>query len=199
MKLLVLDTSSICQAAVVEGDKVLSLAQVVSMKHHAEEIANVASEALKEARVNKPDAVLVGTGPGPFTGLRVGIAMGQAMAFAWDIPLYGLMSHYGFNAEGEFIVLSDARRKEVYWSHFNNSELVVGPQVAKRDTLPDLPTVGFENKPLYANAGTLGLQALELIKNGKDLSDINPYYLREPDAKVPNLKKKVLGGRGKKP
>ncbi|MFT4245148.1 MAG: tRNA (adenosine(37)-N6)-threonylcarbamoyltransferase complex dimerization subunit type 1 TsaB [Micrococcaceae bacterium] len=198
MKLLVLDTSSICQAAVVTTDKVLSMAQVVSMKHHAEEIANVANGALKEAGIAKPDAILVGTGPGPFTGLRVGIATGQAVAFAWNIPLYGLMSHYGFAAGGEFIALSDARRKEFYWSQFKDGRLVDGPQVAKRDTLPDLPTVGFENEPLYTDAGILGVQALTLINDGKDLSDINPYYLREPDAKVPNLKKKVLGGRGKK-
>ncbi|MFT4148434.1 MAG: tRNA (adenosine(37)-N6)-threonylcarbamoyltransferase complex dimerization subunit type 1 TsaB [Micrococcaceae bacterium] len=192
MKLLILDTSSICQAAVVDDGHILALEQLDSMKYHAEYIVSLAQKVLHKSDITKPDAVVVGTGPGPFTGLRAAISAGSVIAYAWDIPVYGLMSHYGFSHKGEYLTLSDARRKEVYWCHFKDQQLLDGPHVSKRESLPDFPTIGFEAEPYYMNAGILGLRAQEFLEQGVELSSIEPYYLREADAKVPGPRKRVI-------
>ena len=102
-------------------------------------------------------------GPGPFTGLRSGIATARTLAFVWDKPLYGLMSldavalevAESTDAAPEFLVATDARRKEVYWARYTLAEgqlpqLVDGPHVGFAADLPDLPVYGA-GAGLYAD------------------------------------------------
>ena len=105
----------------------------------------------------------MGVGPGPFTGLRSGIATARTLAFVWDKPLHGLMSLDAIALEvaestaaaPEFLVATDARRKEVYWARYTLAEgqlpeLVDGPHVGFAAELPDLPVFGA-GAGLYAD------------------------------------------------
>jgi tRNA threonylcarbamoyl adenosine modification protein YeaZ len=122
--------------------------------------------------VSDVDEVVVGMGPGPFTGLRVGIAFAQSFALAREIPVRGVCSLDAIAAqvtEKDFIITVDARRKEVYWAHYTNGVRVGEPAVnfpadvtgAKihADLFPDM--VALVNLP-----GNI----------------IEPMYLRRPDA-----------------
>ena len=102
-KILALDTSSVVSVACVtvstEGVAVVAEAVTDSTTRHAEDLIPVCKQLLAQAGWERPDAVLVGEGPGPFTGLRVGIAAGQTLAFAWGIDAYGVCSLDGLAAQ----------------------------------------------------------------------------------------------------
>lgn len=191
MILLVVDTSSICQSAILDKKTLLSTYSIISTKDHVEQISKCVQKVIKCANTKTPDAIVVGLGPGPFTGLRVGIAFAETMGFSLGIPVYGIMSHYGFVniKKGKYITLSDARRKEVYWCQFYNNTLIKGPNVGEYDKLPNLPNIGWNSDPQYVNVGNLGMYAYDCLTKGINLESLAPYYIREADAKIPNLKK----------
>lgn len=156
-------------------------------RSHAEVMAPFARAALQEAGVRgeELDAILTGTGPGPFTGLRAGIVTARALGFAWSVPVYGMMSltalaerayqerifAQGGGAEGtedaELLVASDARRREVYSARYRvNGEgysLVDGPNVCPASEI--LPG----GAPSYAYGYGAGLYAETLRELGWDL------------------------------
>lgn len=156
-------------------------------RSHAEVMAPFARAALQEAGVRgeELDAILTGTGPGPFTGLRAGIVTARALGFAWSVPVYGMMSLTALaerayqervfaqgggacEAEGaELLVASDARRREVYSARYRvNTEgysLVDGPTVSPASEI--LPGEG----PSYAYGYGAGLYAETLRELGWDL------------------------------
>ena len=153
-------------------------------RSHAEVMAPFAHAALQEAGVRgeELDAILTGTGPGPFTGLRAGIVTARALGFAWSVPVYGMMSLTALaerayqervfaqgggadEAEGaELLVASDARRREVYSARYRvNTEgysLVDGPTVSPASEI--LPGEG----PSYAYGYGAGLYAETLREFG---------------------------------
>lgn len=136
--LLGLDTStSDVTAAVVRlaDEGPVSLAQEVTSAatQHAERLAPNIEAALARARVlpRTLDGVVVGLGPGPFTGLRVGVATAAALADALGIPVYGVCSLDGIRRGcGDVLVATDARRREVYWATYTDGVRVHGPAVA---------------------------------------------------------------------
>ena len=221
--LLCLDSSAVASAALVTGGgEVLSSFASPDTRSHAEVLAPAVRALLAGRGLTGADldGILVGTGPGPFTGLRAGIATARALAFAWDLPLHGLMSLEAVaqDAAGaaraaghdEFLVLTDARRKEVYWARFalagDGPRPVGGPGVAAAGQLPELPAYG-RGAGLYADrlarvvpefaeaqptASSLGLAAVRRTARGEALSpDTTPLYLRESDAKVPGPRKRA--------
>lgn len=153
-------------------------------RSHAEVMAPFARAALQEAGVRgeELDAILTGTGPGPFTGLRAGIVTARALGFAWSVPVYGMMSLTALaerayqervfaqgggvgEAEGaELLVASDARRREVYSVRYRvNAEgysLVDGPNVSPASEI--LPGEG----PSYAYGYGAGLYSETLEEHG---------------------------------
>ncbi|MGX5356727.1 tRNA (adenosine(37)-N6)-threonylcarbamoyltransferase complex dimerization subunit type 1 TsaB [Kocuria sp. KH4] len=224
MLLLCLDSSAVASAALVTGAGGIAGSFVSpDTRSHAEVLAPAVRDLLDGHGLTGAglDGVLVGTGPGPFTGLRAGIATARALAFAWDLPLHGLMSlealaqdaagHARAAGHEEFLVLTDARRKEVYWARYvlepDGPRRVAGPGVAVAEHLPALPAYGrgagiWAERlafpvPAFAaaqpTASSLGLAALRLRARGEEPGpDTTPLYLRESDAKVPGPRKKAL-------
>ncbi len=193
MTLLVIDTSTGTSVAVVDGDRVLSERTVVETRSHAEVIGRLLTEVLGEAGV-AVDGVVAGLGPGPFTGLRVGIAAAIAFAGARDLPVYGVPSHdVGLLAESPITVVTDARRKEWAWTSYAGGHRVAGPglvPVAELDLVPSLATHP-ERRVESISAGELGRSASTRIARGDDLSNLTPLYLRAPDATPSSGPKRV--------
>lgn len=155
VRLLSLDTSSVVSVALLEvadasEPVILSDALGTDTHRHAEDLVPAVRAALAAAGWERPDAILVGEGPGPFTGLRVGLASAEVLAFAWGVPVYGLCSLDGLAqqlaplAGGEFVAALDARRKELYWGRYDAAGRPLGgPQVGAVSSLPQgLPVAG---------------------------------------------------------
>ena len=160
MLILALDTSAIASAALLTGQgETLAAFATEDTRSHAEVLAPGIGKIMTTADVTGVDidAVVVGVGPGPFTGLRSGIATARSLAFAWGKPLHGVMSLDAIAVDAaldawragmdEFVVATDARRKEVYWARYRSTggrhELLDGPHVSAPSAVPDLPAYGM--------------------------------------------------------
>lgn len=244
MRILTIDTSAIASAAVLDFDPLdpVRTTEVVAnfatddTRSHAEVLAPGVKSLFKNPVAEGPelDAIVVGTGPGPFTGLRSGIAMARTLSFTWGVPLYGMMSldalaqqvfdaparrdgrAVGPLAMGDFVVATDARRKEVYWATYNaGAHLLDGPHVGPASQISGVPVFGagagiyqdvLESNgcsiyPEFAcaqpTALELGRAAARRITGAGSLSAAGlltstPLYLRESDAKVPGPRKRAL-------
>nr|WP_194720293.1 tRNA (adenosine(37)-N6)-threonylcarbamoyltransferase complex dimerization subunit type 1 TsaB [Cellulosimicrobium arenosum] len=128
---MALDTSASVTVAVLSDDGArLAERDAPERRRHAESLAPLVEEALAAAGVARTDlsAVAVGTGPAPFTGLRVGLVTARALGFALGIPVLGVpsvdviaaqaVSDLGLAPDDEVLVATDARRREVYWAHY---------------------------------------------------------------------------------
>ncbi len=160
MLLLAIDTSTTAiSVALHDGAVVVAEVATLDARAHAEHLAPNIRAALEACSSTPADVtdVVVGIGPGPFTGLRVGIVTGRTFAFARGIPARGLTSldaiaHESFLAgrRGPLLVATDARRKEVYAAEYvlddTGAERVADPVVARAADLPErlrrLPAVG---------------------------------------------------------
>ena len=168
---------------------------------HGNAVADLVKQALT-AGVN-PDRVVVGMGPGPFTGLRVGIVTAAVFAHAREISIHGICSldAVAFDFAKPCVVVTDARRKELYWARYE--EIRIGePQVSKPEAIasqfPDADFVGpgvnlypdcVSGKVMELKAGSLA----KLFASGSaQLVDVSPMYLRKPDAVEPTTRKSVL-------
>ena len=145
MRTLCIDTSAATALALVEDGKVLASGRAGSPRRHAEELSALTSALTKEMCAHSPKGlgvqrICVGTGPGPFTGLRAGIAFANALGLALDVPVLGLWSQEALAASGlleanaeAVLALSDARRGEVYWGIYKGKPryptVVVPPSV----------------------------------------------------------------------
>ena len=169
-KVLAIDTStSRTSVAIIEDSKVLYNGFRDGATAHGPSLPALVQEALA---VSDVDEVVVGMGPGPFTGLRVGIAFAQSFALAREIPVRGVCSLDAIAAqiqEDDFIITVDARRKEVYWARYTNGVRVTDPAV---------------NFPADVTGATIHA---DLFPNMVSLVDLpgnitEPIYLRRPDA-----------------
>lgn len=201
---LALDTSTPSVIAGVlrrhDDGRIETLAQQIAVGAHAHAemltpnvIAAVDKSGLTMAEL---DAVVVGCGPGPFTGLRVGMATAASYADALAIPVYGVCSldAIGQQTSGEVLVVTDARRREVYWARYRDGRRVDGPVVAapanvstdgvqavagsvEHCALFSLPVVG------PAHPWPDGLVAA-VSEWAAPPAPLVPLYLRRPDAKT---------------
>jgi tRNA threonylcarbamoyl adenosine modification protein YeaZ len=196
--LLAIDTSTTAiTVALHDGTQVVSEVTTLDARAHAEYLAPGIRRALAEAGAT-PAAVtevVVGIGPGPFTGLRVGIVTGRTFAFALGIPVRGLCSldalgHEAWlgGARGRLLVATDARRKEVYAAELvlddRGPTRVAGPVVAKAVDLDPswhgLPVTG-RGALLYPDVFTAPGSGLPLDVSGGALADLAVRRLASDD------------------
>lgn len=150
--MLAIDTSSAASSvALLDANGVIATASHVDARRHAEVLAGLIEQVLAGRR---PSRIAVGVGPGPYTGLRVGVVTAQVLAHAWQVPVVGVCSldALAFAAvqagiREPFGVASDARRREIYWARYDAAgERVSGPHVQRASTLGDealgLPWIG---------------------------------------------------------
>jgi tRNA threonylcarbamoyl adenosine modification protein YeaZ len=196
---LAIDTSTPAVTAGVVADGALLAERVsVDARAHAERITPNVLAALADAgrAMADLDAVVVGCGPGPFTGLRVGMATASAYGHALGIPVYGVCSldAIGGQTSGDVLVVTDARRREIYWARYRDGVRIDGPAVSAP---ADVDAVGVQSvagspdhaalfglpcvEPLYPNS-------IGLVRAVADWSQppdaLVPLYLRRPDAKT---------------
>ncbi|WP_100445174.1 tRNA (adenosine(37)-N6)-threonylcarbamoyltransferase complex dimerization subunit type 1 TsaB [Glycomyces xiaoerkulensis] len=208
MNVLVVDTStSAVQAAIVQidGDELYleSFRREIDGRGHVERLSPFIEACLEESNL-KPsgiDAVVAGTGPGPYTGLRVGMVTAATFAAGRGIPVYGVCSLDGIggSARGRALVATDARRKEIYWAVYHNGARQGDPQVGKPAELPDLEAdyalgegaakyaerlrIPAEERPVYPDPVKLVELAVPRVRDGAPTERLTPLYLRRPDAK----------------
>ena len=227
MLVLALDTSSPAVSAalvrVSAGSAVELVAEcvVVDGRRHGELLAQGLQQVLAGRPPTELAAVVVGTGPGPFTGLRVGLVTAAAMSDALSIPAYGVCSldAVGAGSEAllrerrEVVAVTDARRREVYWARYDGGARVAGPAVAGPADLADqlralaVPPLlvgagavlhrdafpGFELAvgPLHPSPLALVQRAATRVLAREPADLLTPLYLRRPDAVEPGAGKRV--------
>jgi tRNA threonylcarbamoyladenosine biosynthesis protein TsaB len=201
--LLAFDTATpAISVAVHDGTSVVGEATGEGAMAHGELLAPAIREALQRAGAAPTDLtdVAVGVGPGPFTGLRVGVVTALTLGQTLGLTTHGVCSLDILAAEAaprfgeDFVVATDARRKEVYWGRFTADGLrISGPEVDRPETVAalGLPVVGrgghlfadrfarVEAMPLDPSAAALAA----LVAAGAAVElPLEPLYLRRPDA-----------------
>ena len=190
--ILAIDTSgAIAVAAVADDGTVLSERSEFAPRGHAELLAGLVEEVLAEAG-GRPQRVVVGTGPATFTGLRVGLVTARTLGYAWGVPVDGVCSLDALGAEyGTCTVITDARRREVYWARYEDGRRVDGPAVAVPGDVRVAGAAVGRGAALYpdvfAEAITTDPNPRFLVgvadaarASGRDLPT-EPLYLRRPD------------------
>ncbi|MFI0710895.1 tRNA (adenosine(37)-N6)-threonylcarbamoyltransferase complex dimerization subunit type 1 TsaB [Streptomyces inhibens] len=210
MLLLALDTATpAVTVALHDGARVLAESRQVDARRHGELLLPAVDRVLAEAGL-KLDAVsdiVVGVGPGPYTGLRVGLVTAATFGAVLDVPVHGLCSldglAYASGLTEPFVVATDARRKEVYWARYADARTrLTEPSVDRpadiADQVAGVPAVGAgallydtvftgvrREAPEHQSAGALAALAAEKLAAGEELPAPRPLYLRRPDAQVP--------------
>ena len=223
--ILAIDSSIGSAVAVVDPDteEVLGRAQSETSRGHAEVIGTLIQQALAQAGVTPADITVVaaGMGPGPFTGLRIGIAAARAFAIGRGIPVVPVASHDAAALEileqdpdARVVITTDARRRENAVSTYegltdglpNRTEGPTLVPVERAETLtiardstekaesvrvsPDSQKLSTRSLTLTIPAEYLAVIAARQLKAGK-VEQLDPLYLRAPDAKIPGAVKRV--------
>lgn len=188
---LAIDTStSRTSVAVVDQGALLWHGYLDGAMAHGHSLPSLVSTALQST--SQIDQVVVGMGPGPYTGLRVGVAFARTFALARRIPIFGVCSLDAIAAlvreKDDFIVATDARRKEIYWARYRAGIRTGGPHV-------DLPAVvvglglplfgeGAVKYAIAQNDENQFPDLISLVSLGEDTENLvdQPMYIRRPDA-----------------
>ncbi|AIA04270.1 tRNA (adenosine(37)-N6)-threonylcarbamoyltransferase complex dimerization subunit type 1 TsaB [Streptomyces noursei] len=210
MLLLALDTATpAVTVALHDGSRVLAAAGEVDARRHGELLLPTVDRVLAEAghKLAEVSDVVVGVGPGPYTGLRVGLVTATTFGAALGVPVHGLCSLDGIaHASGltePFVVATDARRKEVYWARYADAgtrltEPAVDRPADLAEQVAGVPAVGagallydtvftgvLRDGPAHQSAAALAELAARKLAAGEELLPPRPLYLRRPDAQVP--------------
>jgi tRNA threonylcarbamoyladenosine biosynthesis protein TsaB len=217
--LLGLDTATpAVTVALHDGGQPLAQLVAVDAHRHAELLAPAIAKLIADAGVSQPDltGIAVGVGPGPYTGLRVGVVTARVLGAALGIPVFGVCSLDAIAADvasgdtgpaGDFLVTTDARRRELYWARYDRDGLrLAGPDVSLPAEVPDpeLPAAGEGPRlypgllpnsigPAYPAAATLCRLVVAAL-GGAELAPLlppEPLYLRRPDVREPGSPKRV--------
>jgi len=210
--LLAFDTATpLVTVALHDGSDVVAERVSERPMKHCEQLGPLIAAVLDDAGIVRQDltAIGVGAGPGPFTGLRVGLVTARTLGFVLEIPVYAVCSLDVLAVEAvstgavstDFLVATDARRKEVYLAAYDASGARLdGPQVIRpAEAASELPVVG-EGAVLYPAffpravgpvRPSAGWLARVIADERAELLDPEPLYLRRPDAVAPGPPKAV--------
>jgi tRNA threonylcarbamoyl adenosine modification protein YeaZ len=212
--LLALDTATpAVTVALHDGTDVVASSSQVDARRHGELLLPAVDRVLAEAGtgLDAVTGIVVGIGPGPYTGLRVGLMTADTFGLALGVPVHGVCTldglAYASDLEVPFVVATDARRKEVYWARYADARTRVTDPAVDRpgeiaDAVAGLPAVGagallypgtFPNvhEPEHVSAAALASLAARKLAAGAELPAPRPLYLRRPDAQVPKNYKVV--------
>ena len=200
--------------ALHDGERVIAGASALDARRHSELLMPMIAKIMADVGASRADltAIAVGVGPGPYTGLRVGVMTARVLGSVLRLPVSGVCSLDVIAASaapgspaGPFLVATDARRKEVYWARYDAAgRRVDGPLVTQATAIPDaasLPVAGAGGAlypeafgeligPAYPDARTL----CDLVARPAGLVPLlppEPLYLRRPDAREPGPPKRV--------
>lgn len=207
--ILAIDTALIFSVvSVVDDGEVVFAESGTQARSHAEELGPMLERAIG-GRTEFVTKVVVGRGPGSFTGLRVGLVAAQTIGWALSVPVAGVCSldAIAWAAARDFTgyVVSDARRSELYWARYVNGSRREGPEVDRRQDVRD--RIGGElvvgdthllDESDRRAKGTTHVAAESLalvsIRVDADASEdpARPYYLRSPDIAPPSAPKSPL-------
>ena len=207
--LLAIDTATpAVTAGVVRVDagnlETLATRVTVDARAHGELLTPHITAVLHETGIgfDQVDSIVCGTGPGPFTGLRVGMVTAAALGHGLGRPVYGVCTLDAIAADvdsEDFLVVTDARRREVYRARYEHGKRTAGPEVGPPADLRGAAAAG-QGAALYADV--IGLPVLEpaypspagLVRAARlddEPAEFRPLYLRRPDAVEPGARKKV--------
>jgi tRNA threonylcarbamoyl adenosine modification protein YeaZ len=201
--------------ALHDGSDLLAMQTTVDSRRHGELLAPAIAKVLAAAGAAPADltAVAVGTGPGPYTGLRASLVTARVLGSALQVRVDGIctldvIAEQARQAAAgrDFLVATDARRREVYWASYSAAgERLTGPAVGRPADLPagypiagqgprlhEEPEAGWELiDPVFPDAAVLALMAAGRIAAGVQAEPPQPLYLRRPDAREPGRPKRV--------
>ena len=203
--ILAIDSSCGTSVAVVSDGSTVAECSDPNTRGHTEVIGVLLARALATAGVSPSDITCVayGTGPGPFTGLRVGMAAGRAFAWARGIPEAGVLSHDAValavleGAEedaypGGLQVATDARRRQLYVSGYSGLDGAGLPVRTSGPAVVDAAEAGTWLRAAEVSAGCIGLIAERRARAGIPQAGTAPVYLRDPDITRATGRKSVL-------
>ncbi len=216
MLILAFDTATpAVTVALHDGSAVLAHESSVDARRHGELLAPSVERVLDKAGAAVGDLTLVavGTGPGPYTGLRVGLVTAQVLGATLGIAVDGICTLDIIAAEAcryaggrEFVVATDARRREVYWARYSaQGQRLTEPAVGLPALVPpgypvagegprlhaELAAAGQTFGPRYPSAAQLAELAARHVADGIAPGPAEPLYLRRPDAREPGRPKRV--------
>jgi tRNA threonylcarbamoyl adenosine modification protein YeaZ len=182
-------------------------------RRHGEMLAPTVQAVLADAGLAVSDlgAIVAGLGPGPFTGLRVGLVTAASLSDALGVPAYGVCSLDAIAPPGRALVVTDARRHEVYWAAYADGVRTHGPEVDRPDDLADrISALGVTacagpaaeehaavlglpvTAPTFPDPRALAVLAAARIASGEPSDPLTPLYLRRPDATPPTHRKSAV-------
>jgi tRNA threonylcarbamoyl adenosine modification protein YeaZ len=204
--------------AVGDEEHVMAEETAIDARRQGELLVPFIEKVLAAAGVtgNDLDAIVAGAGPGPYTGLRVGLVTARVLGSTFGVRVHGVCTLDIIAADAvpaaagrEFLVATDARRREVYWARYSSGgQRRSGPGVAAPGSLPaHLPAagegpvaypglLGEAISPRYPSAATAVIFSAKRLAAAGPLLPAEPLYLRRPDARVPGVPKSVLPKAG---
>ncbi len=213
--LLALDTATVVvTVAVHDGTRALASYDAEAGLRHGELLAPAVADVLRRAGVDRRDLteVLVGVGPGPYTGLRVGLMTARTLGFVLGVPVFGVVTLDALAAAQAallgsgrpYVVATDARRREVFWARYEGHRRVEGPVVGRPADLAGR----LAGAPVVGRGGWLYADVLAPVDGPRDPSAVllaqarvdgtvelvapEPTYLRRPDVSEPGPRKRML-------